>query len=56
MNPFKRKEMHAKIIFKSDLEDESLIIILKGNQWWPTFDQESGDAEKIVTEMKDSVK
>ena len=48
--------MHAKIIFKSDLEDESLIIILKGNQWWPTFDQESGDAEKIVTEMKDSVK
>jgi hypothetical protein len=48
--------MHAKIIFTSDLEDESLIIILKGNQWWPTFDQESSDAENIITEMKASVK
>ncbi len=48
--------MHAKIIFTSDFEDESLIIVLKGNQWWPTFDQESTDAQKIVTEMKDSVK
>ncbi len=48
--------MHAKIIFTSDFEDESLIIILKGNQWWPTFEQGSSDAEKIITEMKDSVK
>ena len=48
--------MHAKIIFTSDFEDESLIIILKGNQWWPTFDQESSDAENIITEMKASVK
>ena len=48
--------MHAKIIFTSDFEDESLIIILKGNQWWPTFDQKSIDAEKIITEMKDAVK
>jgi len=48
--------MHAKIMFTSNFEDESLIIILKGNQWWPVFDQKSKDAEKIVTEMKDSVK
>ena len=48
--------MHAKIMFTSDFEDESLIIVLKGNQWWPTFGQESSDAEKIVTEMKESVK
>jgi hypothetical protein len=47
--------MHAKIMFTSDFEDESLIIILKGNQWWPTFDQKSSDAEKIINEMKDSV-
>ena len=48
--------MHAKIVFTSDFEDESLIIILKGNQWWPTYDQESSEAEKIITEMKGSVK
>ena len=48
--------MHAKIVFTSDFEDESLIIILKGNQWWPTYDQASSDAEKIITEMKESVK
>ena len=48
--------MHAKIMFTSNFEDESLIIILKGNQWWPVFDQESTDAEKIITEMKESVK
>ena len=41
--------MHAKIMFTSNFEDESLIIILKGNQWWPVFDQKSKDAEKIVT-------
>ena len=43
-------------MFTSDFEDESLIIILKGNQWWPTFDQKSIDAEAIITEMKQSVK
>ena len=48
--------MHAKIMFTSDFEDESLVIILKGNQWWPTYDQKSSDAEKIITEMKESVK
>ncbi len=48
--------MHAKIVFTSDFEDESLIIILKGNQWWPTYDQKSSEAEKIITEMKGSVK
>lgn len=48
--------MHAKIMFTSDFEDESLVIILKGNQWWPTFDQKSSEAEKIITEMKESVK
>ncbi|MEI6692163.1 MAG: hypothetical protein WCL43_05535 [Chlorobium sp.] len=48
--------MHAKIIFTSNFEDESLIIILKGNQWWPTFEQESAEAERIVSEMKESVK
>ncbi|MEI6847392.1 MAG: hypothetical protein WCK32_05040 [Chlorobiaceae bacterium] len=48
--------MHAKITFSCDFEDESLIIVLKGNQWWPVFNQKSSDAEKIITEMKDSVK
>ena len=48
--------MHAKIVFTSDFEDESLIVIFKSNQWWPMYDQASSDAEKIVTEMKDAVK
>ena len=48
--------MHAKIVFTSDFEDESLIVIFKSNQWWPTYDQASSDAEKIITEMKDAVK
>ena len=48
--------MHAKIVFTSDFEDESLIIILKSNQWWPTYDQTSSDAEKIIIEMKEAVK
>ncbi len=43
-------------MFTCNFEDESLIIILKGNQWWPTFDQKSSDAQRIITEMKDSVK
>ena len=48
--------MHAKIVFTSDFEDESLIIILKSLQWWPTYDQKSSDAEKIITEMTEAVK
>jgi len=48
--------MHAKIVFTSDFEDESFIVLFKSNQWWPTYDQASSDAEKIVIEMKDAVK
>ncbi|MEI6651524.1 MAG: hypothetical protein WCL42_02985 [Chlorobiaceae bacterium] len=48
--------MHAKIVFTSDFEDESLILIFKSNQWWPTYDQKSSDAEKIISEMTEAVK
>jgi hypothetical protein len=47
--------MRARIKFTTDCVKDTLIGILKEQHWWPHFSQNSADATKLVTEIRDSV-
>ena len=49
--------MRALIKFKSshDAMKDTLVVILKDYNWWPSFDQDTTNAQSIISEVQSSV-